>query len=195
MDNIFQHAEAIQKEARQVISEVGIVQAWEAVGATVNLIGSLKTGLMINNRDVDFHIYTHPFNLAGSFQAMAGIAENPRIQSISYTNLLSADDGCIEWHASYEDNNKNIWKIDMMHILPESRYAGYFEKVGDRILAVLTPEKKEAILEIKQATSTGKKIPAVLVYQAVIQAGIRDTTTFLKWLDESPHDDIVNWMP
>lgn len=47
-----------QKRAREVIAELQIEQIWQRYGATVNLVGSLATGLLMKHRDIDFHVYT-----------------------------------------------------------------------------------------------------------------------------------------
>ena len=141
----------------------------------------LKWACFINNRDVDFHIYTNPFKLADSFSAISKLAENKRIKTITYANLLEADDKCIEWHASYETRQGESWQIDMIHILNESPYAGYFEKVAERISEVLTEETREAILNIKHSIPTEKKVMGIQIYRAVIEKGIRDIDSFWEW--------------
>ena len=42
-----------------------------------------------------------------------------------------------------------LWQMDMIHIQEGSRYDGYFERVAERISAVLTDEMRLAIPEIK----------------------------------------------
>ena len=73
-----------QKRAREVIAESQIEQIWQRHGATVNLVGSLATGLLMKHRDIDFHVYTaaEP-EVAVSFAAMAELAKNPRIKGLS----------------------------------------------------------------------------------------------------------------
>ena len=111
MDDIFTIADQRQKEAWSIIERTDILSIWTSIGAEINLVGSLKTGLLINNRDIDFHIYTEPFILSDSFLAISELAQNARIKEITYKNLLNSKDRCIEWHAFYEDENKNLWKL------------------------------------------------------------------------------------
>lgn len=70
MKEIFEMATQIQEKVWSVIEDTGVIKHWTSIGATINLVGSLKTGLLINNRDIDFHIYTNPFSLAESFLAI-----------------------------------------------------------------------------------------------------------------------------
>ncbi len=80
--NIFDIAKQNQEKAWQVIKNTNIIQIWEDAGAKINLVGSLRTGLLMKHRDIDFHIYSSPLNLADSFLAMARLAENPSIKRI-----------------------------------------------------------------------------------------------------------------
>ena len=195
MKEIIEVAESMQQDAWKVIGDSNIIDTWSSIGATVNLVGSLKTGLLINNRDVDFHIYTTPFSLSDSFLAMSKLAENKRIKKISYENLLDSEDQCVEWHAVYEGEDGHVWKIDMIHILNESPYAGYFEKVAERISAVLTPETREAILKIKNGIPSERTVMGIQIYKAVIQDGIRSVDSFWQWKEHNSDDGIIKWMP
>ena len=195
MENILLRAKKIQKKAWSVIEETDVVNHWTSIGATINLVGSLKTGLMINNRDIDFHIYTNPFKLSDSFLAVSRLAENKRIKTISYSNLLEAEDKCIEWHAFYVDQDGKSWQIDMIHILNESPYRGYFENVAERISEVLTKETREAILRIKNGISFDKKVMSIQIYKAVIADGVRNLEGFWRWKKQNPNEGIVTWVP
>lgn len=41
--------------------------------------------------------------------------------------------------------NGNLWQVDMIHILSEPPYVGYFENIFERISKILTYETREAI--------------------------------------------------
>ena len=195
MKQIFEMAESMQKDAWQVIHDTKIIDIWSSIGATINLVGSLKMGLLINNRDIDFHVYTTPFNLSDSFSAMARLAENKRIKTINFCNLIEAEDKCVEWHAFYEDKHGRTWQIDIIHILNESVYAGHFEEVAKRISAVLTPEIRANILRIKNSIPIEKKVMGIQVYKAVIEHGIQDIDSFWAWKEQNPDDGIITWIP
>ena len=45
-----------QQKAWKIIEDTKIIPAWESVGARVNLVGSLNTGLLMKHLDIDFHI-------------------------------------------------------------------------------------------------------------------------------------------
>ena len=184
-----------QQKAWEIIEDTRIVRIWEGIGAKVNLVGSLRTGLLMKHRDIDFHIYTSPLDLSASFRAMAELAENTSVKKIEYTNLLHTAEACIEWHAWYQDMEGELWQMDMIHIQEGSRYDGYFERVAERISAVLTDEMRLAILKLKYETPDTEKIMGVDYYQAVIQDGVRSYPEFEEWRRLHPAVGVVEWMP
>lgn len=193
--NILELAKRNQQKAWEIIEDTRIVRIWEGIGAKVNLVGSLRTGLLMKHRDIDFHIYTSPLDLSASFRAMAELAENTSVKKIEYTNLLHTEEACIEWHAWYQDMEGELWQMDMIHIQEGSRYDGYFERVAERISAVLTDEMRLAILNLKYETPDTEKIMGVEYYQAVIQDGVRSYPEFEEWRRLHPAVGVVEWMP
>lgn len=193
--DILQTAQENQNKAIKIIEELKIFEIWGSIGAVVNQVGSLKTGLLMKNRDIDFHIYSDDFNIESSFEAITKFAQNQKIKHIDYKNLLDTEEECLEWHMWYEDDNKDLWQIDMIHILKNSKYAEYFEKVADRIIEVLTPETKLAILTVKNDTPNNIKIPGILIYKAVIKDGVRTYQEFTEWQKKQPEEYIIEWMP
>ena len=176
--DILELAKRNQQKAWEIIEDTRIVRIWEGIGAKVNLVGSLRTGLLMKHRDIDFHIYTSPLDLSASFRAILHTAE-----------------ACIEWHAWYQDMEGELWQMDMIHIQEGSRYDGYFERVAERISAVLTDEMRLAILKLKYETPDTEKIMGVEYYQAVIQDGVRSYPEFEEWRRLHPAVGVVEWVP
>lgn len=195
MEDILSIAERNQIRARQVIQDTDVVNIWKSVGAEVHLVGSLKTGLLMKHRDIDFHIYSSPLDLKSSFTAMAKLAENPSIRRMEFLNQMYTDEKCVEWHAWYEDPEGALWQLDMIYILKGSFYDGYFEKVCERINAVLTPELRLTILKLKYETPETEKIMGIEYYQAVLEGGIKTYVDFMDWRKKHPVTGIVTWMP
>lgn len=193
--DILDIAQQNQQKAWKVVEETRIIPIWKSIGAEINLVGSLRTGLLMKHRDIDFHIYSSPLNLSDSFQAMAKLAENASVKKIECTNLLHTEEACVEWHAWYQDDEDELWQIDMIHLLKGSRYDGYFEQVAERISAVLTDEIRLAVLSLKYDTPETEKIMGVEYYQAVIQDGVRTYAEFEAWRKQHPVVGIVEWLP
>ncbi|TLE02927.1 MULTISPECIES: hypothetical protein [Helicobacter] len=186
-------AQENQKKAFEIIEKTKVLECWQSIGAEINLIGSLKMGLLCKHLDIDFHIYTPTLEVAQSFAAIAKLANNPKIIHIEYRNLLEEEDQYLEWHALYQD--EQLWQIDMIHIVQGSKYAGYFERVAQRILAVMSEAQKEQILRLKFETPDNLKIAGIEYYQAVLQEGITDFKEFMQWRKNRPQGAIIEWIP
>ena len=184
-----------QQKAWEIIEKVNVIPIWESIGAQVNLVGSLRMGLLMKHRDIDFHIYTSSLSLADSFRAMAKLAENTSVKKIECVNLLHTVEACVEWHAWYQDSDNALWQIDMIHIVKGSRYDGYFEKMAERITAVLTDETRQATLKLKYETPDTVKIMGVEYYQAVIQDGVRTYAELEDWKKQHPVTGVIEWIP
>jgi hypothetical protein len=192
---ILELSERNRQRAWEIIRDTDLIGIWESVGATVNIVGSLKLNLMVKHCDIDMHIYTDSLRVSDSFAAIARLAEHPSIRRIEYANLLNVEDACLEWHAWYEDLDGKMWHIDMIHIVKGSRYDGYFEVVSDRILAVLTEEQRNTILRLKFETPDNEKIMGIEYYRAVITGGVRSYDELLRYRHENSVPGILEWMP
>ena len=196
MHEILALATANQRRAHEILAELELREAWQAVGARAEVVGSLRSGLLCRHLDIDLHVYTPaPLRVAGSFAAVARIAEKPGIRRVEYGNLLDEEDCCLEWHAQYADREGRLWQIDMIHMTEDSPWAGYFERVADRISAVQTPETRETILRLKYETPDTEKIPGIAYYRAVLDGGVRSYAVFEAWRKEHPVEGIVSWIP
>ncbi|PCG19600.1 hypothetical protein [Brachyspira sp. G79] len=196
-DNIIDISLNNQKKAFNIIKELDIEDAFEAIGARVNLVGSLKMGLLMKNKDIDFHVYTYSLDIEKSFLAISKIAKNKKIEKVTYTNLIDTDEHCIEWHLSYRDDcnadNIEIWKIDIIHILEGSYYDGYFEKVSDDVINMLTEDKRNTILKIKYETPDDIKIIGIEYYKAVLKYNVQTFEEFIKWRDKQSFSGIIEF--
>ena len=182
MDTIERIARRNRLRAEEVIRDSRLAEIWRSVGAEVRQVGSLRSGLLMKHRDIDFHIYSSPLRLEESFAAMAQLAADPAVGRIECRNLLATDEACVEWH-------------DMIHIVRGSRYDGYFERVADRIAAALTPVTRRAILQLKYDTPDEVKIAGIEYYVAVLRDGVRTYDAFAEWRRTHPLTGIVEWMP
>ena len=196
MNEIINISEQNLNKAYHIIEELKIKETWESLGSTCNLVGSVKTGLIMDHLDIDFHTYSEDFSIEKSFRAIAMISQNPGIKEVIYRNLLDAEDMCLEWHLSYEESPERIWTIDIIHIKNESPYAGMIERVTDKIKTVLTEQSRKDILNIKWESSRHKeKIQGIEIYQAVIDDGIQTFEEFQEWKRNHKEAGISLWEP
>ena len=191
MDYLLKLSEGNQTKAWELIRQLDIVDIWKSVGAEVHLVGSLKMGLLMKHKDIDFHIYSSPLLLSDSFTAMAKLAENPSVKRVTYANLLHTEESCIEWHAWCDGEDGEEWQVDMIHLVKGSRYDGYFEGMANRVLEMLTAETKQAILRLKYETPESEKVMGVEYYSAVLQDGVRTYPEFVEWRKRHPQNGII----
>ena len=184
-----------QHQAWQVIEQSGVVKIWESFGATVNLVGSLAMGLLMNHKDIDLHIYTDTLDVAASFNVIQNICKNPAVKSLEYRNLADTGEACLEWHIKFLSDNAEEWQIDMIQILKGSQFDGYFERVAERIKAELTPEMRRTILELKYQTPASEHIMGIEYYRAVLAGGVRTYAELIKYRQDHPVDGIDPWCP
>lgn len=188
-------AQRNQARAWKVIADSGVIAAWESIGAKVNQVGSLPSGLLMKHRDIDFHIYTNTLDVTESFKAITRICNHPAVTRLEYRNLATTEECCLEWHVWIKDYDGDEWQLDMIQIPKGSAFDGYFERVVERIKAVITPETHHAILELKYLTPETEKIMGIEYYHAVIGGGVRTWDEFVEWRTAHPVTGIVEWCP
>ncbi len=186
---------ANQKTAREVLAQSGIAEIWRAAGCRVNLVGSLRMGLLASHRDIDLHVYSSGITAESSFAIAAKIAINPKVTEIKCINGLHTDEHCIAWHVFYKADDGAIWQFDIIHIEEETEYDGYFERMADRIVEVMTPEQKDLILRLKFETPEGKDYHGVEYYEAVIADGVTTMSEFESWIKEHRKKNPYYWIP
>lgn len=194
MSEIEQIASRNQAQAFRVIEQSGVRRVWEAAGAQVNQVGSLAMGLLMKHRDIDFHIYTEKLDIAESFKVIQHICADPAVTRLEYRNLAETQEACLEWHIWYALDDAE-WQIDMIQIRKNSQYDGFFEHIAERINAVMTPEMRRTILELKDLTPDDVHIMGIEYYQAVIADGVRDFREFMLWRQKHPAEGIITWCP
>ncbi len=196
MENLENISKKNIEKAFEIIAELKIYEIWKRLNSTCNLVGSVRSGLLMDKLDIDFHTYSDDFSIEKSFQAISKIAENPKIKEVTYRNLLDAEDMCLEWHLWYEETPERIWTIDMMHIKNDSAYAGAIERVTEKIKSVVTQKQKQAILKIKWESKRQKeKFIGIDIYQAVIEEGIETFEDFKTWHNNHNRPAISMWEP
>jgi hypothetical protein len=193
--DIIERSKQYQQAAWKILEGTSVIRTWESIGAEVHVVGSLKSGLLMKNRDIDLHIYTENVLVAESFTIMTQLAERLSFKEIQYRNLIDTEEECIEWHALYEGKDKNSWKFDMIHIRRGSKYDGVVEKTTDAIIKCLTPEIKRIILQIKFEVPDDVKIPGIEIYHAVFTGNVQNYKELVQWRKTNPMTNSLDWLP
>lgn len=192
MEEILRLAARNTERAREIVDRLRLYERWQAAGAEVRAVGSLRMGLLMKHLDIDLHLYTERLDPAVGFAVMAELCADPAVREVQFVNGADTEERCLEWHCRYAREGEE-WQIDMIQILRGSRYDGYFEAVADRIAAALTPETRTATLELKYRTPDGEKIPGIAVYKAVLQDGVRTPDELREWLSAHPITGILEF--
>ena len=180
-----------QEEARNVLAVSGIAQVWEDAGCRVSLIGSLRMGLLMSHRDIDLHVYSDNITEASTFAIAARMSALPGVIEIASVNGLHTEEHCMAWHVKYRAQDGEEWKFDIIHIEAGTEYDGYFERMAERIMTVMTPTQRDTILRLKYETPSDEYIKGVEYYEAVIADGI----TLRKWLEVHRRKSVYYWIP
>jgi predicted nucleotidyltransferase len=85
--DIHELARQNQQSAWKVLEDTCIIEAWERIGATVHLVGSLRTGLLAKSRDIDIHIYTDRLDVGESFSVIRELAERLPLHNIGTLSI------------------------------------------------------------------------------------------------------------
>lgn len=188
-----EQSEKKQQKALKIIQSLNIVNVWENIGARVNQVGSVKLGLLAAHRDIDFHIYTDQLDTKQSFAVISKLCANSAIKKCEFINLSDTEESCFEWHIWYNDEEDNLWQIDMIQIKSGSKYDGYFENVAEKIRNQMTENQKEIILKLKYETPENIKISGIEYYKAVIQDNIQTYEELLRWRENHQFNGIIEW--
>lgn len=192
--NFIDLAFANQERAHQILKESRIAEIWYDNGCRVNLIGSLRMGLLASHRDIDLHVYSKNITEESSFAIASQIAKIPEVSEIKCINGLHTSEHCIAWHIFYR-YMEEIWQFDVIHIEEGTEYDGYFERMADRIVDVMTPVQKRTILQLKFETPPDKDFHGVEYYEAVIADGITNMAEFENWINSHRQKPMYYWIP
>lgn len=186
---------ASQQEARRVLAESGIAEVWEKAGCRVNLVGSLRMGLLAAHRDIDLHVYSSGITEQSSFAIAAAMSALEGVTEITSINGLHTSEHCMAWHVKYKASSGETWQFDIIHIEAGTEYDGYFERMADRIEQVMTPSQRDTILRLKFSTPPGETIHGVEYYEAVIADGVTTLADLRRWVDTHRTKPPYYWMP
>ncbi|MDE5786129.1 MAG: phosphoglycerate mutase family protein [Duncaniella sp.] len=192
---INERAIASQREARRVLARSGIAELWQEAGCRVNLVGSLRMGLLAAHRDIDLHVYSSGITEQSSFAIAARMSALPEVTEITSVNGLHTSEHCMAWHVKYRASSGEIWQFDIIHIEAGTEYDGYFERMADRIVTVMTSAQRDTILRLKFSTPPDETIHGVEYYEAVIADGVTTLADLRRWVTVHRAKPPYYWIP
>jgi hypothetical protein len=193
MSRILEQQAELQAQADAVVSTLGLDNILRAVGNPVR-VGSSALGVMVR-RDIDITTVCETLDGA-THAAVAGIGRDltlhPRIGALRFRNdsgfwntaPQDYPDG-LYLGATYRTETGEDWNLDIWFINEPDRQPD-LEHLKT-LLPRLTDAMRETILVIKADLAAmtpkgGKPAPSALVYDAVLDHGVKTTAEFERWM-------------
>ena len=187
-DEILERQAALQAEATAVIADLDLLALVGAVGSP-SRTGSSAYGLMVA-RDIDITTLCPVLDVEALFDALRPLARHPRVRRSSFRNDTGRwntdpayPDG-LYWMVEYVADAGAAWNLDLWFLRDGTTQ---FDLEHLRTLPPrLTLETRLAILRIKEAVGGRAGVDRVrshLVYEAVLDHGIRTPEEFERYLD------------
>jgi len=186
--DLFEKSNAIQKEAQQILQTLDLKPLLSKYGE-FKIVGSMSYKLM-TWRDIDMDVvFDHDPTDTEFWEILQELFKNKKIRLFMFVDdreiVTRNRPKSMYIGLKYEDDKKEIWKIDIRLINKKYVATDEIEKL---INAKLTPEKKQIILEIKSAVDDNPKyhkdFQSVDIYQAVLENEVRDLQHFQEYLQK-----------
>ena len=164
--------EELAAAAAAVRADLALDVVLGAVGEP-HLVGSAALGLMVRP-DLDITVVCEALDVSVLWCAATDVVAHPRVRRLTFRNdsghwLTDPEkypDG-IYWGIDYRDGHLE-WNIDVWFVADAARQPDL--RHVREIAARLTPETRQAILDIKRALPG---VPSIDIYTAVLDRGVR----------------------
>ena len=196
-DDLFRRQRLLQGEAEAVLDDLDLAAGLEGVGDPIRT-GSSALGVMVKP-DIDVTTACPLLDLA-AFDAVAHLAarlaRHERVRQVTFRNDTGAwntepdkyPDGLflqIQYRSAGSrprDWSLDLWFVDQPERQPDLAHLR-------TILPRLTDETRAAILRIKEEWTPrpeyGRQVNGTLIYEAVLDGGVRTLQDFAEWLEQN----------
>lgn len=194
-DPLLRQSWDLRRRAEAFLRDSKVLEAWETIGGKVRGVGSFRTDLMMNHRDIDLHIYTDRLDEKATRRALAPVLADGRTADLRFLDHADTEEHCFEWHLRRKDETGAIWKIDMIQILAGTKYDGLIEDTAEAVTDALTPALRKQILFLKSQCPEDLYVCGLEYCKAVMADGIMSWPQFMAWRANNPSDSWTNWRP
>lgn len=197
-DDLFRRQRLLQGEAEAVMEDLDLATALEAIGVPIRT-GSSALGVMVKP-DIDVTIACTTLDLAvfdAVTQLAARLSRHERVWQVSFrddTGDWNIDpdtypDGLF-LNVRYRSARPRDWGLDLWFVDQPERQPDLAHL--RTLLPRLTDETREAILRIKEEWTprpeygrevNGTLVNGTLIYEAVLDGGVRTLPDFAEWLE------------
>ncbi len=191
MSALAERAEARRLHALELLAELRALEHLARLG-TVEVTGSVAHGLVVAH-DIDIDVTAAALDPRACFAVMSELAADPRVVRVVYANTaerfgwLSFDIVC-----TFAGEK---WTIELYVNGPDASCFGWTSELAGTFSRVLTPEQRDAILELKEALVDDPEYRSMDVYRAVMDGGVRGIDAFLAWRTENGSEELARWLP
>jgi hypothetical protein len=185
VSSLLDQQQALQEEAAAVLADLELLPLLERVGRPVQ-VGSVALGLMVA-RDIDLTVLCPELETPAIFSALAPLAGHSRIRELrvrddtAHWNVDANYPDGIYWGLRYRSDTGTDWNIDIWFIHEDSRQfdLDHLESLPPR----LTPETREAILQIKDSCLGRPWYSSYGIYTAVLDHGVRTHQEYRRFVE------------
>jgi hypothetical protein len=193
-EELFRRQRLLQGEAEAVLDDLDLVAGLEAVGDPIRT-GSSALGVMVKP-DIDVttacaRLDLSAFDAVG--QLATKLARHDRVRQVTFRNDTGAwntepdkyPDGLF-LQVSYRSVRPRDWSLDLWFVDQPERQPDLAHL--RTLLPRLTDETREAILRVKEEWTPrpeyGRTVNGTLIYEAVLDGGVRTLPDFAEWLEQ-----------
>jgi hypothetical protein len=192
-EDILERAARRRQQALVVLGKLGLMERWSSFGQP-RIVGAVRYGLVVA-LDIDIAIYAEYPQISHGFQVVSAVVELPGVWKVRYSNELTRPDEGLYWQIRYQAEDGNVWKVDNWLLSKNHPQADRDDQFASTMERALTPEKRRAILTIKEALSGQDGVRGIDIYQAVLDGGVHTPQGFQDWLLENHPSALNYWMP
>jgi len=188
MTDLLAEQNKLRKQAFEVIEYLGLNNILGKYGQ-FSLVGSIEYGLM-TWRDIDANLAMQTDPTDNEYwEIVKTVFSLPKVKLLTLADnrqQIEADrPKSMYLGIKYEDDESNIWKIDIRLLAKESITT---DRVAQLIKEKITEESRIIILQIKSLVCDNPKyhkaFSSVDIYEAVLLSGVKDLSGFREYLSK-----------
>ena len=172
----------LKTEADRIVQKAGLPELFSAY-ARWFIGGSYSYDLMCW-RDLDLYVLDPEHDLKRCFDIGYEVTKRLAAKKARFTNNCGGEPNGLYWGIKLGDERQGAWKLDLW-FLDAASYEQH-ENYSARMRKRLTPETRQAILEIKAAYWQRREyrdtITGDLIYRAVLDHGVQSLADFESFL-------------
>jgi len=187
MSTVEEREEERRRGALDLLADLRVVEQLSALGP-VEITGAVAHRLVVDH-DIDMDVTVDELDAHAILSVITGIAVDPRVRRVVYRNDATTY-GWLAFDIVIED-----WAIELYVSTPAASCFGWTAELARTFGDLLDAGQRHAILELKEALAGDAEYRSMDVYRAVVDGGVRDLDTFLRWRGEHGSEKLERWLP